>query len=129
MTGLLLDTHALVWAVGAPERLSPRAREAVEDPRTPLLVSAATAWELATRFRLGRLPEAEALVLQFTAVLARLGARELPVRADHALRAGGLSWSHRDPFDRMLAAQALIENIPLVTRDGAFAALPVTCVW
>lgn len=124
MIALLLDTHALVWAVSTPDRLSASARALIEDRGNRLLVSAASAWELATKFRLGRFPEAEVLVRQFAAVLDQLGAAELPMSADHALRAGGLRWTHRDPFDRMLAAQALIANVPLITRDPAFEDLP-----
>lgn len=123
MTTLLLDTHAFVWAVGAPDRLSGRARELIASPANQLVVSAATAWELSTKTRLGRFPEVEPIVAQYRSVVETLGAAELPVRSDHALRAGGLRWDHRDPFDRMLAAQALLEHAVLVTRDAAFSGL------
>lgn len=117
MTGLLLDTHALVWANAAPDRLSPKARSLIEDPTNPLVVSAASAWELAIKFRSGRFPAAEPLVRQFEMVCLRIGASALPVTAGHAIRAGGLIWGHVDPFDRMLVAQALMEDLTLVTRD------------
>jgi len=123
MTSLLLDTHALAWAVGRPDRLSERARSAVADPANHLVVSAASAWELATKVRLGRFPEAEPLVAQYPSIVAELGAEPLPITDRHARRAGGLAWDHRDPFDRMLAAQALLEHATLVTRDEAFTAL------
>lgn len=123
-TGLLLDTHALVWAATAPDRLGPAARRAIESPATSLHVSAASAWELATKYRTGRFPEAEALVSGFDDVCDRLRARRLAITARHALRAGGFTWDHRDPFDRMLAAQALLDDLTLVTTDPAFAALP-----
>lgn len=123
MTILLLDTHAFVWAVGAPDRLSRRAWGLISDPANQLVVSAATAWELSTKTRLGRFPEAEPIVAQYRSVVQTLGAAELPVRSDHALRAGGLRWDHGDPFDRMLAAQALLEHAVLVTRDAAFSGL------
>lgn len=123
MTDLLLDTHAFVWAISAPDRLGGTARGLVEDPTNRVLVSAATAWELATKTRLGRFPEAEPIVAQYRELVAALGAQELAITGSHALRAGGLRWDHRDPFDRMLAAQALIEHATLVTRDGAFAEL------
>lgn len=123
MTDLLLDTHAFVWAISTPDRLGGTARSLLEDPSNRVLVSAATAWELATKTRLGRFPEAEPIVAQYRELVAALGAKELAITGAHALRAGGLRWDHRDPFDRMLAAQALIEHATLVTRDGAFAEL------
>jgi PIN domain nuclease of toxin-antitoxin system len=120
---LLLDTHALAWAIGRPERLGERARAAIEEPTNHLLASAASAWELSTKVRLGRFREAEPLVAQYPSLIAELGAEPLPMSDRHALRAGGLAWEHRDPFDRMLAAQALLEHATLVTRDDAFHAL------
>lgn len=123
MTDLLLDTHAFVWAISAPDRLGDTARGLVEDPSNRVLVSAATAWELATKTRLGRFPEAEPIVAQYRELVETLGAQELAITGAHALRAGGLRWDHRDPFDRMLAAQALLEHATLVSRDNAFADL------
>ncbi|MGI8576118.1 MAG: Clp protease N-terminal domain-containing protein [Egibacteraceae bacterium] len=99
-------------------------------PRHPTVVSTATAWELATTFRLGRFPEAETLVRQYASVVEDAGAEELPISAAHALRAGGLRWSHRDPFDRMLVAQALMENMKLVSRDAAISEVAgLAVVW
>ena len=123
MSTLLLDTHALAWAVGRPDRLSDRARSAVADPANHLIVSAASAWELSTKLRLGRFPEAELLVAQFPSLVAELGAEPPPITDRHALRAGRLGWDHRDPLDRMLAAQALLEPATPPTRDHAFPAL------
>ncbi|MEM9606926.1 MAG: type II toxin-antitoxin system VapC family toxin [Actinomycetota bacterium] len=120
---LLLDTHAMVWAATQPDRLGDVARNAIEEPTNVVLVSAASAWELSTKFRLGRFPEAEPLVAQYQLVVEQLRAENLPIEAAHALRAGSLVWSHRDPFDRMLAAQALLSDAVLVTRDRAFAEL------
>ena len=119
MSTLLLDTHAFVWSVGAPDRLSEDARAAVTDRTHTVLVSAASAWELATRSRLGKMPEAAVLVARYERLVDELQARHLPVSPTHALLAGGLDWAHRDPFDRMLAAQALHEGATLVTRDRA----------
>ena len=130
MTRLLLDTHAFVWAVGEPARLGPVGRDLLQDPANDVLVSAASAWELSTKYRLGKFPEAEPLITQYASVIARLGAEELPVLAVHALRAGGLVWSHRDPFDRMLAAQAMLEGAVLVTKDEAFSGVGgLAVVW
>lgn len=124
MSTLLLDTHAVVWANAAPERLSATARSLISDPANPLVVSAASAWELAIKFRSGRFPAAEPLVRQFDSVRGRVGASELPITSAHAIRAGGLAWEHTDPFDRMLVAQALMEDLTLVTRDRAMRAVP-----
>jgi PIN domain nuclease of toxin-antitoxin system len=123
VSALLLDTHALVWAIAAPERLSPTARSLIEDPANPLVVSAVSAWELAVKFRSGRFPSAEPLVRQFESVSARIGASALSMTTAHAVRAGGLAWEHADPFDRMLVAQALMENLTLVTRDRTMRAV------
>lgn len=123
MTTLLLDTHAYVWAVTAPHLLSERAATAIADPVNTLVVSAASAWEMAIKHRAGRWPEAEVLLDQHDGVVERLGARTQPITATDAIRAGGLSWEHSDPFDRMLAAQALVHSATLVTRDRAFAGI------
>lgn len=122
MTRLLLDTHTLLWALAQPTSLSIRASALIRDTANSAFVSAASAWELATKHRLGRLPQAEAIVTGYAAHLAILGAEELPIRSSHALLAGGFRLEHRDPFDRMLAAQALIEGLALVSDDLAFQA-------
>jgi PIN domain nuclease of toxin-antitoxin system len=118
---LLLDTHTLLWALADPARLSPRAAALIRDASTTLLVSAASAWEIATKQRLGKLPGGGPIVAGYAAHLARLRVEELPIRADHALMAGGFMVEHHDRFDRMLAAQAIVEGVPLVTDDPAFA--------
>jgi PIN domain nuclease of toxin-antitoxin system len=124
MSILLLDTHAYVWAVTAPRELSESARSAVADTSNTLLVSAASAWEMAIKHRAGMWPEAEALLGQHDALCARLGAQQHPISAADAVHAGGMAWSHTDPFDRMLAAQALLTHATLVSRDLAFADFP-----
>lgn len=130
MRRLLLDTHALLWALTEPARLPRTLRNTVQNRGTALLVSAATAWEIATKYRLGRLPAAEPLVLAYEENLVHLGAEELPVTARHALAAGSLAWEHRDPFDRMLAAQSILESVPLVSMDTAFTGLAgLRTVW
>lgn len=130
MTLALLDTHAFVWAVSTPKRLGSRARTVIEDPSNRLLVSSATAWELSTKTRLGKFEEVEPIVAQYLTVVKRLGATHLPVSAEHALRAGGLRWKHRDPFDRMLAAQASLEHATLISRDRVFESIAgLDLVW
>lgn len=116
----LLDTHALLWALTEPARLGQRAREVIADPESRLVVSAASAWEIATKHRLGKLPQADVLLGAFSKHLDRLGVTRLPVTEDHALLAGRLEWEHRDPFDRMLAAQTMLESLGLITGDPSF---------
>lgn len=113
-----------------PTDLPDDARSALEDRRNDVWVSAASAWELAAKYRLGKLPGAQVLVLAFAEHLEGLNALELAVTSRHALDAGQLAWQHRDPFDRMLAAQAMVESAALVTADRAFADLPgVHVLW
>ena len=127
---LLLDTNVLLWALRDPSRLSDQATELIRDPANELLVSTATPWEIGAKQRIGKLPDTGPLLLAFEEHLQRLGATELPVTSRHAIVAGQLQWARRDPFDRMLAAQSILENVPLVTPDHAFDALPsVRVLW
>lgn len=126
----LLDTHAFVWAISDPDSLGVSARRFITDPTNSLLVSAASAWELSTKVRLGKFSEAAPLVDRYDDLVRALRAESLPISAGQALRAGQLRWEHRDPFDRMLAAQALDIQVPLLTRDREFAALAgLDVVW
>ncbi len=126
---LLLDTHALLWwAFGSPE-LSRRASALIADRSNVILVSSASAWEIATKHRLGRLPAASVLVQDMPGWFERVGLTELPITVAHAQRAGALPQPHRDPFDRMLAAQSLLENVPILGRDDALQGLGVQLVW
>ena len=126
--GLLLDTHAFFWSALYPDRLSAAARSAIE--HDDLFVSAVTGYELAQKFRLGRMPDALPLVDSFSDAVRGLLATHLPVTDHHAVRAGLLDWSHRDPFDRILAAQALAEDLVLASRDRAMTTAPgVTVLW
>lgn len=130
MSALLLDTHAVIWAINEPAKLSEQARNLIADPSHSLAVSAASAWEIATKHRLGKLPQAESWIPHFEQQVARLGATTLPICVTHTLRAGSLEWAHRDPFDRMIAAQAQAENLTLVSRDHVFHSLPqLLTVW
>ena len=127
---VLLDTHVLLWVIGDPSRLSRSAEDVLADVGTEVLVSAVTAWELATKHRIGKLPEAEPILEAYDVQLRELRAQELPVSARHALLGGGMTWAHQDPFDRLLAAQAVLESVPLVTRDPAFGEVPgVRVLW
>ncbi len=126
---LILDTHAFIWAMAEPERLGADAAAAIGDRSNEVVVSAASAWEVATKHRIGKLPEGALIAAGFTQALAALGAAQLPITVEHGLAAGALVGAHRDPFDRMLAAQAMIEGAALVTSDRAFDEFPVTVLW
>lgn len=120
----LLDTHVLLWLLGDPDLVPPAVRDRLADRSHELLVSAVSALEVATKERLGRLDVARPLVDAWSARLAEIGAIELPVTAQHGLVAGGMEWEHRDPFDRLLVAQAFVDNLTLVTTDAAIVGLP-----
>lgn len=117
----LLDTHVLLWLLGDPAKLPDDVRARLADRSNPLLVSAVSALEVSTEVRLGRLPEAAPLVDTWSTRVREIGATEVPVSTEHALLAGRLAWSHRDPFDRLLVAQALADNTTLVSTDPAMA--------
>lgn len=117
---LLLDTHALLWWLTGDTGLSAASRAEIGLPEREVLVSSASFWEIATKVRLGRLPQATTIVSDLPGIAQSQGFRVLPISADHALRAGLLPGEHRDPFDRMLAAQAQLENLVLVSNDIAF---------
>jgi PIN domain nuclease of toxin-antitoxin system len=124
---VLLDTHTFIWMADSPEKLSRRAR--VVCTEESLVLSVASVWELAIKARLGRLTFSESIenyVLRQT----RMGAISiLPIRVPHAIRAGGLNSPHKDPFDRMLAAQCMEENLPCVTKDRFFSDCGVEAIW
>jgi PIN domain nuclease of toxin-antitoxin system len=118
---LLLDTPVLLWALLEPQKLSPELRNALEDSDNTLVVSAACAWEIATKWRLGKLPHARSVVENYAMALHRLAAVDLPISAAIARQAGLWAVPHRDPFDRLLAAQATADNLVLASTDPAFA--------
>lgn len=125
----LLDTHALIWWVTGDDRISPQLRRLIGDADTDVYVSAATAWEIATKARIGKLEAPQGLLLDFVAAVESLGFLPLPITLRHGSDAGRLCGAHRDPFDRMLAAQARAERLTLMSVDPAFAALGVETVW
>jgi PIN domain nuclease of toxin-antitoxin system len=126
---VLLDTHALLWAAFHKDLLSARARKLIQSPTNEILVSAASAWEIATKYRLGKLPHAQVLVEDFIVKVTSAGYVLLSISAEHALRAGRLPADHKDPFDRMLAAQAIHEDLPLVSNDQQLDAFGVRREW
>lgn len=125
----LLDTHALLWWLVEPEKLSPLAQAAINDPAASVFVSAASGWELATKLRLGKLPGAERLLRDLPSLLQQQGFEPLAVQLRHGIHAGGYEQAHRDPFDRLLAAQAELEGLHLVSLDPALAAFPCRLLW
>ena len=126
---LLLDTHALLWWWKDDPRLSKRAVAAIADEANSVLVSAASAWEIATKHRIGKLPGAEIALGKFNDLIVADGFSQLAVSYQHALKAGGFDPKHRDPFDRMLAAQSIIEGATLVSDDAAMKLFRVKCFW
>ena len=126
---ILLDTHTLLWWTTGDPRLSARAREAVGAESAEVFVSAASAWELATKVRLGKLPIASRLTHRLPEILAEQGFRALAIGVEHGRLGGLLPGEHRDPFDRILAAQALIEDMTLVTSDRVFPTFGVKVLW
>jgi PIN domain nuclease of toxin-antitoxin system len=125
----LLDTHALLWWLAEPERLSPVVHATLADPAHTVFISAASAWEIATKHCLGRLPTAELLLQDGWSLMERQGFQPLPVSWSHGLRAGSYGMPHRDPFDRLLAAQAELEQLILITLDPSLAPFPCQILW
>lgn len=125
----LLDTHALLWWWTDDPQLSLVARACIQNEANTILVSAASAWEIATKHRLGKLSLAGEAVARFNELVELDAFQHLPVTYLHALRAGAQVAEHRDPFDRMLAAQSELEGVPLISCDTAFTAFRVQTVW
>ena len=126
---VLLDTHALLWLLLEPAKLSKRVRRLLSDTSTEVLVSSATAWEIATKHRLGKLEHAADVVRGYADHLRTALATEISISSAHALLAGGFKNAHKDPFDRLLASQSILEGIPLVSNDRAFDEFSVTLLW
>lgn len=126
---LLLDTHAFLWWLAGSERLSLTARRAISDESNVKLVSAASAWEITTKHRLGKLPLADEFVDDIRSAIAGEGFEELPITVNDAARAGSLLGPHRDPFDRMLIAQALSGNLAFISIESLFDQYGVRRLW
>jgi len=116
VTAILLDTNALLWLVTAPEKVSQSARQVLSESQTEILVSAASAWEIAIKSRLGRL-DGDPLLSAWSDIVADMTASELPIDAADAILAGRLPWDHKDPFDRIIVAQAARRNLTIATSD------------
>ncbi len=125
----LLDTHTLIWWMTTDPHLSKPAHALIKNRDNTSLVSAVSAWEIATKVRLGRLPAAADLIRNFVEDLTRERIEILAVTAEHGIRAGLLPGPHQDPFNRMLIAQALAENVPIVSNDRALDGYGVNRLW
>jgi PIN domain nuclease of toxin-antitoxin system len=126
---LLLDTHALIWWLAGDDALSRRAREAIANEDNPVAVSAASAMEVATKFRIGKLAQAALLAQNFEAIIAGQGFAELAISVHHARIAGEMNIVHKDPFDRLLIAQAQAEDMVLVSNEALFDGFAVKRLW
>lgn len=126
---LLLDTHALIWWLAGDDALSRRAREGIADESNTVAISAASAMEVATKFRIGKLPDAALLAQDFDGVVAEQGFDELAISVRHARLAGEMNIPHKDPFDRLLIAQAQAEDMMLVSNETLFDGFAVKRIW
>lgn len=126
---LLLDTHALIWWLTGDTALSRNARDAMGDETNSVAVSAASAMEVSTKFRLGKLPDAALLARDFDQIIAEQGFVELAISVRHARLAGEMNIAHKDPFDRLLIAQAQVEDMVLVSNETLFDGFAVKRLW
>ena len=126
----LLDTHTFLWAVRGSSKLSSTAAKTIEDMTKQVFISAVSAYEIMNKFRIGKLPEFEDVANNYFNFVKMLDVVSLPISERHSHFAGEFEWEHRDPFDRLLAAQAYTENLSLITNDPAFNTLPwVSTIW
>lgn len=126
---LLLDTHTLWWWFRDDPRLSRHAHAAIGHAEAFVVVSAASAWEIATKVRIGKLPDPHGLTESLPVHLASQGFVELPITVEHSLRAGHLPGRHKDPFDRILIAQAQVEGLTLVSNEAMFDSYDIVRLW
>ena len=125
----LVDTHAMIWWVIDDPRLPASVRQRIAEPKEQLVFSIASLWEITIKIRNGKLKEIGASIVYLRDYLKEAGIEVLPIKIDHLLRLEMLDLHHRDPFDRLLVAQALEENLPILTEDAAFSRYPVEVVW
>jgi PIN domain nuclease of toxin-antitoxin system len=126
----LLDTHALIWWLLGDPSLSVRARQIIGDPANQIFVSAASGWEISTKFRIAKLPSnAAPLVHGFNRTVLNEGFLPLPISIPHACMSGLMRGAHKDPFDRMLAAQSLSERMPIISNDALLDQFNITRIW
>ena len=126
---LLLDTHALLWWLAGDQALSDAAREAIADADNEVFVSSASAWEIATKYRWAGLPGAAVIAADIAGAVASQGFTELPINIRDGQTAGGLPPIHKDPFDRMLIAQAVTADLVIVSNEALFNAYAVARLW
>lgn len=125
----LLDTHAFLWFIAGSDDLSAAARELIEDPANQPFLSAASLWEMAIKLSLGKLHLALSFEKLVPEQMMLNGIQFLPIEMSHVMPVATLTFHHRDPFDRLLIAQALVEQMPIVSGDPAFDPYPVQTLW
>jgi PIN domain nuclease of toxin-antitoxin system len=127
----LLDTHALAWAVGQPSSLSKKVLTLLEKPDSEIIVSPVSVWEMSIKHKLGKWPEVVPFMDEqlYETFLEKLGATELDIASRHTRLAGQFDTGHKDPFDRLLAAQAVIEGIALISKDDVMDSFPLVRIW
>ena len=129
MSGFLLDTHTLIWWMTSSERLPKKAKAAIEAEGAQVFASAVNAYEISLKHQLGKLDVAAAMLRNYEGDLSNIGIVELPVTTSHALAAGALDIPHRDPFDRLLIAQARVEGLTLISNEALFDRCGVKRLW
>jgi PIN domain nuclease of toxin-antitoxin system len=127
----LLDTHALAWAIGQPKLLSKKVLTLLEKPESEIIVSPVSVWEMSIKHKAGKWPEVAPFMDEqlYETFLEKLGATELEITSRHTRLAGQFDTSHKDPFDRLLAAQAVTEGITLISKDEVMQSFPVVRIW
>ena len=126
---MILDTCSLLWWWSGPQRLTPRARDIIKDPGTSVYISLASAWEISTKYRIGKLPLGERIMSEWEHRMMVDRFQEINITTLHAFRAGTFASPHRDPFDRMIAAQSMMEQVPVVTPDEQIESLGAGRIW